>query len=82
MLIEQVLSRADHWNYRSVIRKLNYLANNIWPDISMVMNQFVQIFSNPKAIHELAAKRTARHLLSTPDKGLIPHHCASLSLNM
>jgi hypothetical protein len=74
--------RIDTWNFRSVIGKLNYLANNTRPDISIAMHQCARFCSNPKAIHELAVKRSARYLLNTQNQGLILHPTTDLSLNM
>ncbi len=74
--------RVDPWNYRSVIGKLNYIANNTRPDISMAVHQCVQYCSNPKALHELAVKRIIRYLLETKDKGLILKPTTELSLDM
>jgi hypothetical protein len=51
------IPRQDSWNYRSVIGKLNYIAQNTQPDISFAMHQCVQYSSNPTALHELAIKR-------------------------
>jgi hypothetical protein len=76
------IERAEPWNYPSVIGKLNYLAANTRPDISMAVHQCARYCSNPKAIHELAVKRIARYLLSTQDKGLILTPSPSLSLDM
>jgi hypothetical protein len=39
--------RVETWNYRSVIGKLNYLANNTRPDISMAVHQCARYCSNP-----------------------------------
>ncbi len=50
------MERVDIWNFCSVIGKLNYLANNTRPDISMAVHQCARYSSNPKAIHELAVK--------------------------
>jgi hypothetical protein len=47
---------SEHWNYRSIICKLNYKANNTRPDISMEVHQCAKYCSQPKAIHELAVK--------------------------
>jgi hypothetical protein len=76
------LDRSDSWNYWSVIGKLNYLANNTRPDISMAIHQCARYSSNPKAIHELAVKRIARYLLVTQTKGIVMHPTADMSLNM
>ena len=76
------LARVDRWNYRSVIGKLNYLANNTRPDTSMAVHQCARYCTDPKALHELAIKRIARYLLSTQDKGLILYPTSNLSLDM
>jgi hypothetical protein len=49
-------SKVENWNYRSIIGKLNYLANNTRPDISMAVHQCARFCSAPRAIHELAVK--------------------------
>jgi hypothetical protein len=74
--------RTDIWNYRSIIGKLNYIANNTRPDISMAVHQCAKYCSQPKAIHELAVKRIVRYLLATKDKGLILKPSSSLTLDM
>ncbi len=74
--------RTDSWNYRSVIGKLNYIANNTRPDISMAVHQCARYCTNPKALHELAVKRIVRYLLATKDKGLILNPTSELSLDM
>ncbi len=74
--------RVEQWNYRSIIGKLNYLANNTRPDISMAVHQCARFCSNPRAIHELAVKRIARYLLKTKDKGLVHHPSNMITLNM
>jgi hypothetical protein len=76
------LDRTDTWNYRTIIGKLNYLANNTRPDISMAKHQCAYFCSHPKAIHELAMKCIARYLLATQDKGLILHPTTDLHLDM
>jgi len=63
--------REDTWNYRSVIGKLNYLAQNTRPDISFAVHQCARYSNSPTALHELAVKRIGRYLLLTRDKGLI-----------
>jgi hypothetical protein len=75
-------SRTETWSYRSVIGKLNYLANNNRPDISMAVHQCARFSSNPKAIHDLAIKRIARYLLATRDKGLSLRPTRSFTLDM
>jgi len=76
------LPRTDTWNYRSLIGKLNYLANNTRPDISMAVHQCARYSANPKALHELAVKQIARYLLATQDRGIVMHPTSDMSLNM
>jgi hypothetical protein len=74
--------RVKTWNYRSVIGKLNYLANNTRPNISMAVHQCARFCSNPKAIHELAVKPIARYLLKMHTEGMTLRPTKNLSLNM
>jgi hypothetical protein len=76
------LPRREQWNYRSVIGKLNYIANNTRPDISMAVHQCARFCSAPKAIHELAIKRIIRYLHATKDKGIILRPTTNFSLDM
>lgn len=79
------LDRPDHIdsrNYRSIIGKLNYIANNTQPDISMAVHQCAHYCTNPKALHELVVKRIVHYLLATKDKGLILKSISKLSLDM
>jgi hypothetical protein len=48
--------RQDSWNYRSVIGKLNFLAQNTRPDISFSVHQCARFCTRPTALHELAVK--------------------------
>jgi len=75
-------SRVETWNFRSVIGKLNYLANNTRPDISMAVHQCARYCSAPRALHELAVKRIVRYLLATRSKGLTLRPTPSLALDM
>ena len=63
--------REDKWNYRSLIGKLTYLAQNTRPDISFAVHQCARYSNNPTALHELAVKRIGRYVLLTRDKGVI-----------
>lgn len=74
--------RQENWNYRSVIGKLNYIANNTRPDISMAVHQCARYSSNPKALHELAVKFIIHYLHVTRNKGLILKPTKDFSLNM
>jgi hypothetical protein len=59
------------WNYRSVIGKLNFLAQNTRPDISFSVHQCARFVQSPRKSHEEAVKYLCRYLLKTRDKGMI-----------
>jgi hypothetical protein len=65
------LPRLEHWNYRSIIGKLNFLAQMTRPDISMAVHNCAHFSSNPTALHEQAVKRIGRYLAGTRNIGLI-----------
>jgi hypothetical protein len=48
--------RVEQWNYRSVIGKLNYLANNTRPDISMAVHQCACFCVSPRALQGTGCK--------------------------
>ncbi len=48
--------RQETWNYRSVIGKLNFLAQNTRPDISFAVHQCACFCQAPTALHELVIK--------------------------
>lgn len=60
-----------HFNYRSLIGKLNYLEKSTRPDIGYAVHQCARFQSNPKESHAKAVKRIARYLLLTKEMGLI-----------
>jgi hypothetical protein len=64
-------ARTENWNYRSVIGKLNYLAQMTRPDISMAVHNCARFSVNPTYLHEQAVKRIGRYLFATQDKGLL-----------
>jgi hypothetical protein len=72
----------ESWNYRSLIGKLNDLANNTRPDISMAMHQCARFCQAPKALYELAVKRIAQYLLATKNNGMILRPNKSFALDM
>ncbi len=76
------IQHQDTWNYRSVIGKLNYIAQNTRPDISFAVHQCARYSANPTTLHELVVKRIGRYLLATKDKGLIlrPTHAFKLDM--
>ena len=63
--------RQQKWNYRSVIGKLMYLANNTRPDLSFAVHQCARYATDPKQSHEEAVKYICRYLWLTRDKGMI-----------
>ena len=74
--------RREKWNYRSVIGKLNFLAQNTRPDISMAVHNCARFCSKPTQLHEMAVKRICRYLLHTKDKGIIMNPIGDYRLNM
>ena len=60
-----------HFNYRSVIGKLNYLEKITRPDISYAVHQCARFSAAPKTEHSKALKWLGRYLIATRDKGLI-----------
>ncbi len=74
--------RKDTWNYRSIIGKLNFLAQNTRPDISFAVHQCTHFCTAPTKLHEIAAKRIIRYLILTRDKGLLLQPTSNLSLDM
>ena len=73
--------RKDSWNYRSVVGKLNFLAQNTRPDISFAVHQCARFCAKPKCLHEKAIKDIVRYLWSTKDKGLILKPSGTLRLD-
>jgi histone deacetylase 1/2 len=76
------LPRCENWNYRSIIGKLNYLANNTRPDISMAVHQCTCFSSAPKVLHKLAVKCIVRYLSTTSDKGITLRPTTDLTYDM
>jgi hypothetical protein len=62
------LARKESWNYPSVIRQLNYLAQN--SDISFAVHQCARFSKELKVLNEKAVKRIIYYLQCTRDK---PH---------
>ena len=61
----------EPWSYRSLIGKLNFLAQNTQPDISFAVHQCAKYCNNPRHSHGIAVKRIGKYLKTTADKGLI-----------
>lgn len=60
-----------HFNFRSVIGKLNYLEKATRPDIAYIVHQCARFTVNPKEEHGKALKWLGRYLKGTRDKGII-----------
>ena len=60
-----------HFDYRSVIGKLNYVKKSTRPDIGYAVHQCARFVANPKKSHAQAVKRIGRYLLATKNKGYI-----------
>jgi len=63
--------RQDNWNYHSVIGKLNFIAANTWPDLSVTIHQCTKFSHQPWLLHKKAIKHIGCYLYLTHDKGLI-----------
>jgi hypothetical protein len=61
----------EHFNYRSVIGKLNFLEKSTRPDISCATHQCARFAANPKKEHGKAVEWLCRYLAATRDKGII-----------
>ena len=60
-----------HFNYRSIIGKLNYLEKSTRPDIAYAVHQCARFSADPKVEHGQAIKWLGRYLYGTRSKGLI-----------
>ena len=58
-------------NYRSIIGKLNFLAQSTRPDIAYAVHCCARYMSCANSTHYIAVKRICRYLYGTRDKGLI-----------
>jgi hypothetical protein len=76
------LARQESWNYPSVIRQLNYLAQNSRPDISFAVHQCARFSKEPKDLHEKAVECIMYYLQCTRDKPLIMKPNKNLSLDV
>jgi Reverse transcriptase (RNA-dependent DNA polymerase) len=61
----------NHFHYRSVIGKLNYLEKCTRPDIAYAVHQCARFSADPKYEHGQAVKWLGRYLRGTRDKGMI-----------
>jgi Reverse transcriptase (RNA-dependent DNA polymerase) len=61
---------AESWHYRSVIGKLNFLAQSTRPDISYAVHQCTRFTADPKREHSKALKTIGRYLAGTKKFGI------------
>ena len=61
----------DHFHFRRVVGKLNYLEKSTRPDISCQVHMCARFSADPKREHGEALKWLGRYLAGTRDKGLI-----------
>jgi hypothetical protein len=59
-----------NFNYRSVVGKLNYLAQTTWPDIMYAIHQIAKYSSDPRMSHGEAVLYLIRYLKKTCELGL------------
>jgi hypothetical protein len=72
---------SETWGYRSVIGKLNFLAQNTRPDLSFAVHQCAKFCMNPRESHGAAIKRIGKYLKTTRDKGIVLRPDGTNSLN-
>ena len=63
--------RLETWNYQSILGKLNFVAQNTRPGISMTVHNCPRFCNKPTQLHETAIKRICRYLLLNRDKGIV-----------
>jgi hypothetical protein len=61
----------NHFNYRSVIGKLNFLEKSMRPDVAYAVHQCAHFCQDPKVEHGRAVTWLGCYLAATHDKGLI-----------
>jgi Reverse transcriptase (RNA-dependent DNA polymerase)/GAG-pre-integrase domain len=61
----------NHFDYRSIVGKLNYLEKSTRPDISVAVHQCARFVSDPKQQHGKAINWLARYLKGTAKQGMI-----------
>jgi hypothetical protein len=62
---------GEKCNYRSVIRKLNFLEKSTRPEIAYAAHQFSRFLANPRQSHANGIEYLCHYLMATKDKGLI-----------
>ena len=61
----------NHFHYRSIIGKLNYLEKGSRPDIAYAVHQCARFCENPREEHGKAVNWLCRYLKGTATKGLV-----------
>ena len=69
----------EHWDYWSVIGKLNFLEKSSCPDLAFAVHQCACFLSDPCKLHANAVKQIGRYLIGTRDKGIILRPDSALS---
>jgi Reverse transcriptase (RNA-dependent DNA polymerase) len=77
-LVSKILKRGTgtepfdgHFNYRSIIGKLNFLTSSTRPDIAYAVHQAARFSADLKQDHGKAVEWICRYLAGTRDKGII-----------
>ena len=63
----------ENWHYRSIIGKINFLAQSTRPDIAYAVHQCARFSANPMIQHSKAIKAIGQYLAGTKTLGLICH---------
>ena len=63
----------EHWDFRSIIGKLNFLEKSTRPDVAYAVHQCARFSAAPRKSHAMAIRQIGRYLLGTKDKGIILH---------
>ena len=63
--------RKQHWNFRSAVGMLNYLANSTRPELAMAVHQCARFNNDPMLSHEREITRICRYLIATKDLGIV-----------
>eukprot|EP00957_Ditylum_brightwellii_P116751 8905538-Ditylum_brightwellii.AAC.1 len=74
------MAGKENWNYKSVIRMLNFLVNSTHPELVHAVHQCARFCADPRASHEVAVKHIIRYLLTTQERNEKP--APTYGLNM
>ena len=64
---------SEHWSYRSVIGKLNFLEKSTRLDIAYAVHQCARFSANPKTSHAVAVRNIVCYLIGTSHQGILLH---------